>query len=146
MINTGYRPSEAAGLKPEHIRLDHAVPHISIEPVERELKNKQSKREIPLVGISLEAFRACPEGFGRYRGSSASLSATVNKYLASNRLLESDKHVMYSLRHAFEDRMIAAKVDERIRADLFGHKLGRPRYGEGASLEHKREVIQSFAL
>jgi integrase len=96
--------------------------------------------------VSLDAFRLCPDGFERYRGSSASLSATVNKYLATNGLLETDQHVMYSLRHSFEDRMIAAEVDERHRADLFGHKHGRPRYGEGATLEHKQRIIQSFAL
>ena len=38
MVNTGYRPSEAAGLLPHHIRLDTDTPHISIEPEGRQLK------------------------------------------------------------------------------------------------------------
>lgn len=146
MVNTGYRPSEAAGLLPEHIRLDHDIPHISIEPVGRQLKTDQSKRVIPLVGVSLDAFRQCPKGFPRYQESSASLSATVNKFLRENGLLETPDHVLYSLRHSFEDRMLAAGVDERIRRDLFGHRLDRERYGAGATLEHKRDILQAIAL
>ena len=145
MINTGYRPSEAAELRPEHIRLDATVPHISIEPLGRMLKSEASKRMIPLVGISLTAFQACPGGFPRYRDSAA-LSATVNKFLRENGLAETPVHTMYGLRHSFEDRMLAAGVDERIRRDIFGHSLDRERYGSGATLEHKLRVIQSISL
>ena len=42
--------------------------------------------------------------------------------------------------------MLAAGVDERIRRDLFGHALDRQRYGEGASLKHKLELLQDLAL
>jgi len=145
MINTGFRPSEGAGLLPHHIRLDVEVPHIAIEPEGRQLKNNNSRRVIPLVGVSLAAFRECPEGFPRYR-KSPSLSATVNKYLDENGLLETPEHSLYGLRHSFEDRMLAAKVDERIRRDLFGHGLDRERYGSGAKLLHLAKVIQEFAL
>lgn len=146
MVNTGYRPSEAAGLLPEHIRLEHDIPHISIEPVGRQLKTDQSQRVIPLTGVSLEAFKECPKGFARYRETSATLSATVNKFMRENGLLQTPDHVLYSLRHSFEDRMLAAGVDERIRRDLFGHRLDRERYGTGATLEHKRDILQAIAL
>jgi integrase len=145
MVNTGYRPSEGACLGTAQIRLDTAVPHISIEPNGRQLKSAYARRIIPLAGVSLEAFRACPEGFPRY-ADNPSLSATVNKYLRDNGLLESAKHSMYSLRHAFEDRMLAAGVDDRIRRDLFGHSLDRERYGKGASLEQLHEIIQRLAF
>jgi len=146
MVNTGYRPSEGAGLTADQIRLDHAVPHISIEPVGRQLKSQYSKRKIPLLGVSLEAFRALPDGFPRYAGSSAALSATVNKFLRTNGLLETDDHSMYSLRHAFEDRMLAAGIDERVRRDIFGHRLSRERYGAGASLEMARDLLAPIAF
>lgn len=146
MVNTGARPSELAALTPECIRLDDPVPHISIQPVGRQLKSKNARRVIPLVGVSLEALRAFPEGFPRYRGSSAGLSATVNKFLRSNRLLETDGHSLYGLRHGFEDRLLAAGIDERIRRDLFGHALNRERYGAGATLVHMRDVVQAVAL
>lgn len=146
MINTGYRPSEAAGLLPEHIHLDAAVPYISIEPVGRQLKNRHSRRRIPLVGVSLQAFKDNPAGFPRYRENSATLSATVNKFLRENGLLETPDHSMYGLRHSFEDRMLAAGFDERIRRDLFGHALQRERYGDGATMEMQRDLLLKIAL
>ncbi|MFC0192904.1 DUF6538 domain-containing protein [Aureimonas pseudogalii] len=145
MVNTGCRPSELAGLMPEHIRLGHAVPHISIEADGRQLKNASSRRVMPLVGVSLEAMRECPKGFPTYRFKDK-VSDTVNKFLRENGLMESPAHVLYSLRHSFEDRLLAAGVDERIRRDLFGHTLNRERYGKGATLEHKQKVIQAIAF
>ena len=146
MVNTGYRPSEGAGLTAKTIRLDAAVPHIAIESEGRQLKSAYAKRVIPLTGVSLEAFRAFPDGFPRYRESSAGLSATVNKYLKANGLLETPAHSFYSLRHAFEDRMLAAGIDDRIRRDLFGHRLDRERYGKGASLDHVARLVREIAL
>ncbi|WP_417589131.1 tyrosine-type recombinase/integrase [Pararhodobacter oceanensis] len=146
MINTGCRPSEVAALSANTIFLNSNVPHISIEPEGRQMKSKHAKRKIPLLGASLEAMRDFPAGFERYRGSSASLSATVNKLLRENGLMETPDHVLYSLRHSFEDRMLAAGIDDRIRRDLFGHRLTRERYGDGASLEHKQQLLQALAL
>lgn len=145
MVNTGYRPSEGAALGPETIHLGGDVPYISIEPDGRQLKSAYARRVIPLTGVSLEAFRAFPDGFPRYKNSS-SLSATVNKYLRENDLFETPKHSFYSLRHAFEDRMLAAGIDDRIRRDVFGHRLNRERYGKGASLAHVAGLISSIAL
>lgn len=128
------------------IRLEAEVPHISIEPVgSRALKTKHSKQIIPLVGVSLDAFRAFPNGFPRY-ADNPTLSATVNKFLRENGLLQSDDHSFYSLRHSFEDRMLAAGVDERIRRDLMGHALQRMRYGDGAAMKHLQEVVASIAF
>ena len=145
MINTGYRPSEAQDLRPEHIRLDVEIPYISIEPVGRTLKTQSSRRIIPLVGISLEAFKLCPQGFPRYSGT-ANLSAAVNKFLRENKLLETPEHTFYGLRHSFEDRLLDADIDERIRRDLLGHSLNRERYGLGASLEKLAGIVQRVAL
>lgn len=145
MVNTGYRPSEGAALTAQTIRLDTTVPHISIEPDGRQLKSQNARRIIPLTGVSLAAFQEFPDGFPRYRNN-PSLSATVNKYLRENGLLESERHSMYSLRHAFEDRMLEAGVDERVRRDLLGHRLDRERYGKGASLEKALELLKPVAL
>ena len=145
MVNTGARPSELAALTAAQIRLDHDVPHISIEPVGRQLKSQYSKRKIPLLGVSLEAFKAFPEGFPRYRDSAA-LSATVNKYLRTHGLLETPEHSMYSLRHSWEDRMLSAGIDERIRRDCLGHRLSRERYGQGATFEMMRDQFEPIAL
>ena len=145
MVNTGYRPSEGAGLTAAQIRLDHEVPHISIEPVGRQLKSQYARRKIPLLGVSLEAFRQFPEGFPRYRDSAA-LSATVNKFLRKHGLLETPEHSLYSLRHSFEERMMAAGIDDRARRDMFGHRLDRERYGGGATLAMMRDMLAPLSL
>lgn len=145
MVNTGYRPSEGAALTGSRIRLDTNVPHISIEPEGRTLKSPYSRREIPLAGVSLEAFRECRDGFPTYRDNE-DLYKIVGSYFKANGLKETPKHSLYCLRHSFEDRMLAAGVDERIRRDLIGHRLNRERYGEGASLEHKAKLIQAIAF
>jgi integrase len=146
MINTGYRPSEAAALTVAEIRLDVDVPHISLEPVGLQMKSRNARRVIPLVGVSLDAFKECPNGFPEYRNSSATLSGTVNKFLRANGLMETPEHTFYGLRHSFEDRLLAVGIDERIRCDLFGHALKRERYGKGATLAHVRGLIQQVAL
>lgn len=145
MVNTGYRPSEGTALTRDQIRLDANIPYISIEPVGRALKTRHSRRVIPLLGVSLEAFRECPNGFPRY-ADSPTLSDKINTYMREHGLLETEEHTLYSLRHAFEDRMLAAGVDERIRRDLLGHALGRERYGKGASLEHVYSLLKPLAL
>ncbi len=145
MINTGYRPSEGAALTADTIRLDGDVPHISIEPEGRQLKSHYARRMIPLTGVSLKAFKQYSEGFPRDRNR-ATLSAVLNKFFRANSLLETPRHSMYSLRHAFEDRMLPAGIDDRIRRDLFGHRLDRERYGKGASLEHVAELVARIAF
>lgn len=70
----------------------------------------------------------------------------MNKFLRANGLLETPRHSLYSLRHSFEDRMLAAGIDDRIRRDLFGHRLDRERYGKGASLEHVAELVRGIAF
>lgn len=145
MVNTGYRPSEGQSLGRAQIRLDADIPHLSIEPVGRTLKTAASRRIIPLAGVSLEAFKACPDGFPRY-AHTATLSGTVNKFLRENGLLETSDHTLYGLRHSFEDRLLDRDVDERIRRDLMGHALSRERYGKGASLEKLAAIVQSIAI
>ena len=145
MINTGARPSELAALTGRTIHLDGKVPHISIEPDGRQVKTVHARRLIPLCGVSLEAFKECPEGFPRY-WDKPGLSATLNKYLLTNGLRETPEHRLYSLRHSFEDRMLDAGVDDRVRRDVFGHRLTRERYGKGASLERLQKDVQKVAL
>lgn len=152
-VNTGARPSEIAGLLRKHVHVDGKVPYIEILPEGRQLKNAPSARTIPLVGCSLDALKVylmtAPEGqgtlFPRYFGKDA-ISAVANKFMRENGLLETPEHTLYGLRHGFEDRMIAADWPERFKADLFGHAIGRERYGEGATLEHKHTRLLEIAI
>ena len=147
MINTGYRPSEGAGLLPAEIRLDTDVPHILIQPnANRQLKNRHSEWYIPPTGASVDAFQQASLGFPTYAQSNATLSATVNKFLKENGLLETNEHTMYGLRRAFEDRLLVAGIDERVRRDLLGHGRKRERYGKGGDMAHVRGLMLPFAI
>ncbi|SEQ71817.1 Phage integrase family protein [Faunimonas pinastri] len=147
LVETGMRPIEACGLEKADILLDEPIPHVKIRANgTRRLKTRYSERDIPLVGISLDAFRQAPEGFPRYVDRSSQLSAAVNKYLRENHLLPSEDHSLYSVRHTFQDRLTAAEMGDRMQADLMGHKFNRPRYGEGPTLEHKLEWLLRLAI
>lgn len=149
LINTGARPSEVCGALPSHWRLAGEVPCLEIRAhTGRRLKTQQSSRDLPLAGVSLEAARelAAAGGVDRYFCRADRWSAAVNKFLGENGLRETDRHTAYSLRHAFEDRLLAAKVDERIRVQLMGHKYGRPAYGRGADLAMLSSVVSKVSL
>ena len=144
---TGAGFSELTGLLPEDIILDHEIPHIVIMPRSKKgLKTKYRKRIIPLVGYALDAFKAYPNGFTSYYGKPDNLTNTVAKYLRENKLLPSEKHSVYSLRHSFQDRLLALNVPDRLQADLMGHKFSRPYYGDGASLSQKFEYLKRIQL
>lgn len=148
MINTGARPSELANLMPEHIVLEHEYPHIIItteeRDEERELKSGNAERIIPLTGVSLDALKAFPNGFPLYHDN-PSLSDVTNSYLTKHGLRETPKHVAYSLRHSFEERLRKAAIDERLRTELFGHAYFREKYGE-PKLDELTEALQLIAL
>lgn len=146
IAETGLRLSEAANLNETTIKLDAEVPHVMVRPDGRRMKTEQSAREIPLVGAALKAMQAHPHGFPRYRDRSASLSATLNKFLSENGLRPTFDHSAYSLRHTFEDRLTAVEAPEKLIANLMGHKYSRPKYGSGPSLKQKLEWLQRIAL
>jgi integrase len=144
---TGAGLAELTGLLPEDIVLDHEIPHIKIVPrAKKALKTKFRKRAIPLVGYALDAFKACPNGFTDYADNPDLLSNVLSKYLWEHELFPSDQHSVYSLRHSFQDRLLAANAPDRVQADLMGHKFNRPVYGEGASLKQKMEWMEQVQL
>lgn len=147
VAETGAGLSEQLGLLPEDIVLDAEIPYISIVPrLKKPLKTKYRKRIIPLVGYALDAFKACPNGFTNYRDRPDALSSILGKYLSENNLLPSEQHTVYSLRHSFQDRILAAKTPDRIQAELMGHKFHRPSYGDGSTLKHKFDCMKKVQL
>ncbi|OIQ19304.1 MAG: hypothetical protein BM557_06255 [Flavobacterium sp. MedPE-SWcel] len=147
MADTGARISELTGLEAADVILDGVIPHIKIRPNQtRALKTPQSERDIPLVGVSLYAFRKLGGTFKRYHGKPDLISSTINKYFRENDLLSSKHHSLYSLRHSFEDRLTAVEPPDKVQAALMGHKYVRPRYGSGPSLEQKRLWLDRIAF
>lgn len=150
MINTGARPSEIVNLRPEMIAVEAEIPYIEIRPqakgeARRALKSRSSIRRIPLAGVSLEAMRERLAGFPAYRDND-NLSATVNKFLRENELMETADHTLYSIRHGFEARLKLANVDEELRRYLMGHAIKRPKYGYSEDLRWSLAAVEAVAL
>jgi len=146
LADTGLRPSEAANLQAHTIHLDAPIPYVDILPDGRVLKTEDSRREVPLVGAALAAMRVRPKGFPTYRDKTASLSALVNKYFLNHGLRPTEHHSLYSLRHSFKDRLIAAEAPDSLIDSLMGHRTGKPKYGKGPPLELKVKFLQSIAF
>ncbi len=145
LIETGARPSEIANLRSEHIKLNANIPHIQIRPREnRQLKTNSAVRDIPLVGISLEAMRLAPSGFSRYRDKGNLLSAALMKAFKQRGLFPTNNHRIYSFRHSFEKRMQENGIDYGLRCTLMGHSNSRPNYGDGGSLEYRQSEMLKF--
>lgn len=147
IAETGVGLTEQVGLTAEDIVLDGEIPHIVIAPKAKNLlKTKYRKRTVPLVGYAWDAFRACPNGFTEYKDRPDLLSSVLGKYLHENNLLPTDRHTVNSLRHSFQDRLLAVNAPDRVQADLMGHKFSRQLYGNGADLMQKQDWLLKIVL
>ena len=146
MIETGMRPSEIVNLTQDTIMLDAPIPFVRIVADGRRLKTDDSEREIPLVGVALKALQMRPEGFPKYRDRASAMSATVNKFFDENKLRPTKDHTVYSLRHSFKDRLVAAEAPDSLIDCLMGHKTFKPKYGKGPSLELKLKFLRLIAF
>jgi hypothetical protein len=146
LIETGARPSEIINLSQHCIVLDGPIPHIRIMAEGRVLKTEQSEREIPLVGIALDAMRRHPNGFPRYFDKGSNLSATLQKHFKSRGLLPSDKHSVYSFRHSFKDRLKSVETPEELIDEMMGHTTAKPKYGDGYGLKLKLKYLRAIEL
>lgn len=148
LCNTGARPSEIIGADDGDWHLSHEIPYIHIRPNEfRQLKNKNSERELPLVGRALWAAQnGAIEVLRPYREKPVVLLNGLAKYFRENEIWPSDQHSLYSLRHLWEDLMRAAKIDDRARAQLMGHEYVRPTYGVGAALSERAAILEQAAI
>lgn len=147
MVNTGLRPSEITDAPLSDFVLDAPIPFFRVAPHGRELKVAHTAREIPLLGVSLAAARriVARGGIQRYAHKANGWSAVVAKHFRVHGLRETPAHTPYSLRHSLEDALQAAGADDRLRADILGHKYARPRYGAGGGLAARAEVLRKIA-
>ncbi|MFG6604914.1 MULTISPECIES: DUF6538 domain-containing protein [unclassified Sulfitobacter] len=152
LVETGGRQSEITDIPPGSIHLCHAIPHIEIKnetgEFARTIKNKPSKRKIPLVGVALQAMRRHPDGFARYRGK-GTFSAAANAFLHENGLLP-EEITIGGTRHSYEARMKRAGYDNDDRGAMMGHSIkrirGREVYGDPLSLEEKLAIAEAIRL
>lgn len=156
VMETGCRPSEIVNLSKSRIKLDVDIPHIRVEAEGRLLKTEHSERDIPLVGMALEAMKRHPAGFPRYHDNGDNLSATIMKHLKKEKLLpqisedvplkKRPKYGNYSFRHSLKDRLKAVECPEEMIDEIMAHVSGKPKYGDGYGLKLKAKYLKSIAL
>lgn len=160
LADTGARLSEVCNLSRPfiHVGPKDNIPHIRIRPVGRQLKSKNALRDVPLIGVALEAMRRNPDGWPQYRDNSSAASKEINRWI--KRLLPADVEVtdsddenkegtcLYGLRHTFKDRLRAIRAEDEMKVALMGHDVGMtgktPGYGDGFSIEAKFEVMSQI--
>ncbi|MFN3259736.1 MAG: tyrosine recombinase XerC [Pikeienuella sp.] len=151
---TGCRIGEIVGLRLSDIDLEAGI--IRIVPHEaRRLKTKGSERELPLVGMALEAIKIVAgdrrDGYlypqylrdGRIQATHA--SNAVNGWLKR----EFDGKTAHCLRHAFRDRLRAVECPLELIDQLGGWasvgSVGSG-YGKGYGLEAKTAWLSRLRL
>jgi integrase len=156
-IDLGCRLGEVAGLALQDLHLEGPIPFVAFKPHPwRTLKTKSSKRNIPLVGISLWAAQRIVESankgqlyaFPRYTNQTEckanNASATLNKWLQS---LGIDK-TTHELRHTMRDRLRHANAPKPIQDAVggWGREDVGDTYGMGYGLEHLKGWLSKVVL
>jgi integrase len=160
LADTGARLSEICNLRKPfiHVGPKDNIPHIRIRPVGRQLKSKNAARDVPLIGVALEAMRRNADGWPQYRDNASAASKEINRWIKT--LLPADVEItdsddenkegtcLYGLRHAFKDRLRAIRAEDEMKVALMGHDVGvtgkTPDYGRGFSIEAKFEVMSQI--
>ena len=153
--DTGMRLSEALGLRVEDLVVEANIPYIELKPNEvRSLKTSTSRRQIPLVGASLEVARhiknTCRSSycFPRYIFDQSckanSASAAGNKWLKTI----SKSMVIHGFRHSFRDRLRAVETPTEVIDQLGGWSITSvgQGYGEGYKLDVLHKYMKLIAL
>jgi integrase len=155
MLDTGMRISECCGLMVKDIKLEAETPYLEIYRNNvRELKTKNSRRLIPLVGSSLTAMQEAVERasgdfvFPRYVDESSgsiknnNASAACKKRLIA--LLGEDTPTSYGFRHTLQTRLRNVECPKELRNELGGWaKDISDRYGSPSDLRLKARYLNA---
>jgi integrase len=156
-IDLGCRLAETTGLALSDLHLDVSVPYVSFRPHPwRSLKTTSSKRDIPLVGISLWAAQRVVQSakkgqlyaFPRYTRENEckanNASAIHNKWIGS---LGIDK-TTHELRHTMRDRLRHAHAPKPIQDAVggWGREDVGDTYGLGYGLEHLKAWLDKVVV
>jgi integrase len=128
-LMSGARISEISCLRVNDLRLDDPIPHVKIREhydLGRTLKNTESERDVPLVGIALWAAKRALASSGDHGGwlfhfdrrSKANFNWKVNLMLKK---LTGTGKCSHSLRHSLICRMTVAEVPQDMIDGLVGH-------------------------
>ena len=156
MVHTGCRTMEVAGLTYGELQLQHNTPHLQLRPNQiRTLKNKQSKRDVPLIDEALDELRPylvkhksddpMAPVFPRYGrdGGMDAVSQLLNGVIRNHLQILDPTLVAYSTRHTIKDKMRTIRVATELQHSILGHgkRTDADNYGDGEPLRHLLEVL-----
>jgi integrase len=151
-MELGTRIGEVSGLGIDDVFLDGDIPHVYFRDRPwRSLKNDESERRVPVVGVALEALRAAVElpreGKGLF-DAYAKLRGNDNASQAVNQRLKDWGLTSHSFRHAMKDRLREAGCPKDIRDAIQGHSSGdvADNYGQGHTLRTMHGWLSKIAI
>jgi integrase len=162
MVHTGCRTMEAAGLTLGDLQMQNNTPHLQLRPNHiRSLKNKQSKRDVPLIEKALDELKPYlaqrksndPKApvFPRYGrdGGMDAVSQLLNGVIRKRLKIDDPTLVAYSTRHTMKDKMRAIRTTTELQHSILGHgkRTVADNYGEGELLRYLLdELVKADAL
>ena len=142
---------EAAGLTHGDLQMQNNTPHLQLRPNHiRSLKNKQSKRDVPLIDKALDELRPYldqrksndPKApvFPRYGrdGGMDAVSQLLNGVIRKRLKIDDPNLVSYSTRHTIKDKMRTIRATAELQHSILGHgtRSDADSYGEGELLRY----------
>jgi len=162
MVHTGCRTMECAGLTHGDLQMQNNTPHLQLRPNHiRSLKNKQSKRDVPLIDKALDELRPYlaqrksddPKApvFPRYGrdGGMDAVSQLLNGVIKRRLKIDDPTLVSYSTRHTMKDKMRTIRATAELQHSILGHgtRSDADSYGEGELLRYLLdELIKADGL
>lgn len=158
LADTGARLAEVVGLGLADIVTDAEVPHIVIKPHPwRSLKNTDSARTVPLVGVALWAAHRVKAtatesqrfAFPQYTTETECKATSASGALAGWIRRLPMEHTSHDLRHTMADRLKAVQCPKDIRYAIDGHAaqdVGDTYGSTGHGLKVKAEWLGKVAL
>jgi len=154
MMETGMRVNEACGIRAEDINQQGNHPFVRLHKnAFRRLKNRNSHRYIPLVGVALKACKAAANAstsewlfpnyidFDKAQTKNTAASAAVNKRLRSE--LGEDAPTAHSFRHTLRTRLRQVECPEALAKEIGGwQKDISQSYGSTTDIEVKTKHLK----
>lgn len=148
LADTGARLAEIVGLPLTDIHLDEPVPYVALRHRPwRRLKNDQSERDVPLLGVALWAARRVVEtakegqrfAFPRYTDDNEAKATSASNATAAWIRARGLDHTCHDLRHTMADRLRDVGCPKAIAFSIDGHatKDVGDAYGRGYNLKIK---------
>lgn len=155
LFDTGCRIGEVGGIKRVDFVLDGEHPFMSlVDNKHRKLKNSNSKRLVPLTGLSLltakKLIEATPDDqefiFDRYNSSETfkndAASAAVRKWINKR----ASGKVAHSFRHTLTDRLRRASIPIHDISNILGWATGKmaDHYGDSEAVERFHNCLNKM--